>query len=70
MIDELSMLERKVAEVATLCRALRNENTQLRQKMEIASREYLDVVERMEEARRRIEQLAQRLPESKIVETK
>ena len=34
MIKELTTLERKVAEVSALCRALRNENDDLRQKVE------------------------------------
>ena len=34
MIKELTTLERKVAEVSALCRALRNENDELRQQVE------------------------------------
>ena len=64
MIKELATLERKVAEVSALCRALRNENDELRQQVENSEKERRNMAERMEQARTRIEQLIQQLPET------
>lgn len=64
-MNELSALEDKVAQVAMLCRALRAENSQLRQQLGVAESERKGMVERMETARERIEWLAQQLPEPK-----
>ncbi len=64
MIKELTTLERKVAEVSALCRALRNENDELRQQVENSEKERRNMAERMEQARTRIEQLIQQLPET------
>jgi len=65
MLNELSTLEGKVAQVVALCQALRVENSQLRQQLVIAENERREMTERMEAARGRIEQLALQLPESK-----
>ena len=64
MIKELTTLERKVAEVSALCRALRNENDELRQQVENSEKERRNMAERLEQARTRIEQLIQQLPET------
>ncbi len=63
MLNELDMLENKVAQVVSLCRALRSENNLLRQQLASAESEKIRLTERMEKARERVEQLAQRLPE-------
>ena len=63
MLNELDMLENKVAQVVSLCRALRSENNLLRQQLAAAESEKIRLAERMEKARQRVEQLAQRLPE-------
>ena len=63
MLNELDILENKVAQVVSLCRALRSENNLLRQQLASAESEKIRLTERMEKARERIEQLAQRLPE-------
>lgn len=63
MLNELDMLENKVAQVVSLCRALRSENNLLRQQLASAESDKIRLTERMEKARERVEQLAQRLPE-------
>ncbi len=63
MLNELDILENKVAQVVSLCRALRSENNLLRQQLASAESEKIRLTERMEKARERVEQLAQRLPE-------
>ena len=63
MLNDLDMLENKVAQVVSLCRALRSENNLLRQQLASAESEKIRLTERMEKARERVEQLAQRLPE-------
>ena len=62
MFNELNALEGKIAEVVTLCRALREENRQLRQQLAASEAEKKRLAERMDTARVRLEQLAQRLP--------
>lgn len=62
MIKELDALEKKIAEVASLCRNLRAENVQLRQQLVAAEGERQSLAERMDQARDRLEQLAERLP--------
>ena len=64
MLNELDILENKVAQVVSLCRALRSENNLLRQQLASAESEKIRLTERMEKARERVEQLAQRLPEN------
>lgn len=63
MLNELDILENKVAQVVSLCRALRSENNLLRQQLASAESDKIRLTERMEKARERVEQLAQRLPE-------
>jgi cell division protein ZapB len=65
MVNELSALESKVAQVASLCRALRAENAQLKQQLASVENERKTLALRMELARGRIEQLAEQLPEAK-----
>ena len=65
MVNELNALESKIAQVASLCRTLRAENTLLRQQLAAAEAEKNGLAERMETARSRIEQLVQQLPEAK-----
>jgi cell division protein ZapB len=65
MVNELNALESKIAQVASLCRALRAENAQLKQQLAGVESERKSLVLRMELARGRIEQLAEHLPEAK-----
>ena len=65
MVNELNALESKIAQAAALCRALRAENSLLRQQLAAAADENSDLVERIETARARLEQLALQLPEAK-----
>ena len=65
MVNELNALESKIAQVASLCRTLRAENTLLRQQLASAESDRKGLAERMESARTRLEQLAQQLPEAK-----
>lgn len=69
MVNELNALESKIAQVASLCRALRAENSQLRQQLAAAEAEKKGLEERMDTARNRLEQLAQQLPEVKATAT-
>ena len=64
MVNELNALESKIAQVAALCRALRAENADLRQQLVAADGDRQRLVERMDAARTRIEQLAGQLPEA------
>jgi cell division protein ZapB len=64
MVNELNVLEDKIVQVASLCRALRTENGSLRQRLAMIEAEKRELAERMETARHRIEQLAQRLPKT------
>jgi cell division protein ZapB len=65
MVNELNALESKVGQVVSLCRTLRVENNLLRQQLATADAEKQGLAERMETARRRIEQLVHQLPEAK-----
>lgn len=65
MVNELNALESKIAQVALLCRTLRAENAQLKQQLVAAEGDKKNLVERMESARSRLEQLAQKLPQAK-----
>jgi cell division protein ZapB len=65
MVNELNALESKIAQVASLCRTLRAENAQLRQQLAKLEGDQKGLVERMESARSRLEQLAEQLPEAK-----
>jgi len=62
MVNELNALESKIVQVAALCRSLRAENVELRQKLAVAEAERARAVERMDLARERIEALALQLP--------
>ena len=53
-----------MAQVASLCRALRTENNQLRQQVAAAEAEKKGLEERMDKARNRLEQLALQLPDT------
>ena len=65
MVNELNALESKIAQVASLCRTLRDENSLLRLQLAAIEAEKKGLAERMDMARNRIEQLAQQLPEAK-----
>lgn len=65
MVNELNALESKIAQVASLCRALRAENAQLRQQLATAEVEKRALIERMDTARTRLEKLAMQIPEAK-----
>ena len=66
MVNELNVLESKVTQVASLCRALRAENAQLRQQVAATEIERKSLLERMDSARVRIEHLAEQLADAKI----
>ena len=63
MVNEFNALESKVTQVTSLCRALQSDNKLLRQQLAAAEAEKNGLAERMEMARKRIERLAQQLPE-------
>lgn len=65
MVNELNALESKIAQVAGLCLALRNENRELQQRLAAAEAEKQQLVERMNGARERLESLVGQLPEAK-----
>lgn len=65
MVNELNALESKIAQVAGLCRALRNENRDLQQRLHALEAEKTQLEERMEAARMRLESLVGQLPEAK-----
>ena len=65
MVNELNALESKITQVVSLCRTLRAENSQLKQRLAKADAEKKVLSERMELARQRLEQLAEQLPEAK-----
>ena len=65
MVNELNALESKVAQVASLCRALRAENALLRQQIAATESERKSLLELMDSARVRIEHLAEQLAAEK-----
>ena len=62
MDADLSSLERKIDEVAALCRTLRDENHTLRDRLADLEKEKQSLVGKMEQARLRLEALMERLP--------
>jgi cell division protein ZapB len=65
MINELNALESKIVLVTSLCHTLRAENSQLKQQLASAEGDRKGLLERMESARSRLEELAQQLPAAK-----
>lgn len=65
-MNELNALESKIAQVAALCRSLRAENSELRQKLSSAEIDKANFAQRMGDARERLEQLVGQLPEAKV----
>ena len=65
MLNELNLLESKIAQVAALCRSLRSENHELRERLASVETDKERLTERMAAACARLEQLAQQLPEAK-----
>ena len=65
MINELNALESKIVQVTSLCHTLRAENSQLKQQLASAEGDRQALLERMESARGRLEELAQQLPVAK-----
>ena len=65
MVNELNALESKITQVVALCRALRAENSQLKQRLAKADADHKALSDLMESARQRLEQLAEQLPEAK-----
>ena len=63
MDTDLKALESKVAQVVTLCQALRAENQELRGRLAQVEEERLRLGERMEVARMRLEALVAQVPE-------
>lgn len=63
MTKQLDALEGKVAQVVNLCLSLRAENQDLRTRLAGAEEERAHLLQRMEEARSRLEALAGQLPE-------
>ncbi|MCK6406161.1 MAG: hypothetical protein L6Q60_09110 [Rhodocyclaceae bacterium] len=66
MVNELNALESKIAQVAGLCRGLRNENRDLQQRVAALEAEKKQLLERMNGARERLESLVGHLPEAKV----
>ena len=64
MINELQALENKVAQVVSLCDALRAENDRLKVALAESESDRQDYAERIEAARHRLEELARQLPQS------
>ena len=64
MVNELNALESKITQVVSLCRALRAENSQLKQRLAKADADHKALSDLMESARQRLEQLAEKLPEA------
>ncbi len=62
MDEQLGGLEQKVEQVIALCAELRTENHRLRDRVVSLEDEKQDLVERMSEARTRLETLLDRLP--------
>lgn len=62
MNEELGALESKVAQVVALCASLRDENMRLRGRVSALENEKEALVERMSNARMRLESLMDRLP--------
>ena len=67
MLKDLNALESKISQVAALCHTLRAENAELKQQLASAEVVRSGLAERMESARDRLEQLAQKLPDVKAV---
>jgi hypothetical protein len=65
MGNEFNMLESKIVQVTSLCRALRAENNRLRQQLAAAEADKHGLTEIMETACGRIGQLVRQLPEAK-----
>jgi cell division protein ZapB len=65
MVNELNMLESKIAQVVSLCASLRAENAQLKEQLAAAESSNKDLSDRMESARGRLEQIVRQLPETK-----
>jgi len=65
MVNELNALESKIAQVAGLCRHLRNENRELQLRLTALESEKRQLAERMGSARERLESLVGQLPEAK-----
>ena len=64
MVNELNTLESKITQVVSLCRTLRADNSQLKQRLAKADAEQKALGDLMESARQRLEQLAEQLPEA------
>lgn len=62
MEELLTRIEEKVAHLIAQCEALRRENRELHQRLDHAEEENSRLVERMREARARLEALSDRLP--------
>lgn len=65
MTNELNALEGKIAQVVSLCHALRSENFDLQRRIAALEAEKLQLVDRMNGARTRLESLVEQLPEAK-----
>ncbi len=63
METELSALEDKVRQAAELCQRLREENTQLRQRMAQLANDNKRLEDKVSGARSRLENLLARMPE-------
>lgn len=62
MENQIARLESKVGQVVSLCQSLRTENHDLRSQLAAAEEENRRLQARMEEARNRLNQLAEQLP--------
>lgn len=58
----LTMLEEKIRQTVTLCESLRNENADLRRQLLALQSDHMQMGEKMEHARGRLEGLLKQLP--------
>lgn len=65
MVKELNALDSKIVQVVSLCRTLREENARLKQQLASAEVVRSGLAERMESARSRLEQVAEKFPDAK-----
>lgn len=63
MDAELAALEQRIRETVDLCRRLRDENDALRTNLTAVENEKLQLVERIDNARARLETLLTQIPE-------
>lgn len=68
MNAELDQLQKKIEQLAELCRQLRRENSQLQQSLHEKTKEKAQLEQKLERARDAIEHLISQLPEEESCE--